>query len=305
MSASLSSFFIQNTHGDKVAAVEVLFAYRTVRHKQTFRFNDCISQLNWSLSQPKYSSARTKCEAIICNVLVPSLLEEVAASLNACAYATLSVDASNRKEQQMFPVLMRFFNPASGVQTKGMEFSSLRGETFDCGPLRRQPEHILRRRQAIGAEKCVAKAAESFGWECCWHWLWCPHLPQLPSVKGGLLAIRRGRPFRKGLQVLPRVHCESGGTREVLCVCWNRVCRNSGTWKHLVQHLSEFWKYLKVCAPIFSRRKSSRQRWKHISNIHALSCGFYLLRFRQTCSKKQWPYWKKKFISLQQKQPCT
>lgn len=131
MSASVSSFFVQNTHGGKVAAVEMLFAYRTIRHRQTFRFNDSAAQLNRRLSQPKYSSARTKCEATICSVLAPSLLEEVAASLNNCAYATLSVDASNREEQQMFPVLMRFFDPASGVQTKGMESSSLSGETSD------------------------------------------------------------------------------------------------------------------------------------------------------------------------------
>lgn len=43
VSASVSSFFVQNSHGEKVAAPKELFAYHTVRHGQTFEPNDCFA----------------------------------------------------------------------------------------------------------------------------------------------------------------------------------------------------------------------------------------------------------------------
>ncbi|CAN8023819.1 unnamed protein product [Ixodes persulcatus] len=49
---------------------------------------------------------------------------------------------------------------------------------------------------------------------------------------GGVLAFRLGELRRKGLQVLPHIHRESGKTQGVLCVWWHRVCQTSGKWKH-------------------------------------------------------------------------
>jgi hypothetical protein len=50
---------------DKIAASEAPVAYRTVRHGQSFRANDCLSTLIKKIYEPTFSSAPTKSEAII------------------------------------------------------------------------------------------------------------------------------------------------------------------------------------------------------------------------------------------------
>jgi hypothetical protein len=49
----------------KIAASEALVAYHAVRHNQNFRANDCLSKLIKKIYGPKFSSARTKSEAIV------------------------------------------------------------------------------------------------------------------------------------------------------------------------------------------------------------------------------------------------
>jgi hypothetical protein len=75
------SWFIVRRDGDrgsdKIAATEALVAYRTVRHGQSFSANDCLSTLMTKMYEPKFSSARTKSEAIITNVLSQYILGEV------------------------------------------------------------------------------------------------------------------------------------------------------------------------------------------------------------------------------------
>lgn len=93
-----------------------------------FRSADCTSKLIKNLYDPKLYSARTKSEAIICNVLAPWSKEEVQRVLDKCFFVTLTVDVSNHKDVKLFPVLVRYFNPQEGVKLI-TEFSSLPGET--------------------------------------------------------------------------------------------------------------------------------------------------------------------------------
>ena len=77
---NISSYFV--THSDdtesrKIAAIEAVIAYHGVRHGQNFRANDCLSKLIKTTVEPKFSSARTKSQAIICNVLAPHVMTEV------------------------------------------------------------------------------------------------------------------------------------------------------------------------------------------------------------------------------------
>ena len=63
----------------------------------------------------------------------PLALKEMREELNKASFVTVSVDASNRKDMNIVPVLIRFFVPTVGVKVKKLEFKSLSGETVASG----------------------------------------------------------------------------------------------------------------------------------------------------------------------------
>ncbi|XP_051883018.1 uncharacterized protein LOC127576542 isoform X1 [Pristis pectinata] len=129
---SVSPLFVEeNTEDDYIHASEGLFAYHSVRHGHGFGFGDCTSQLIKKLYQPEFSSAWTKSEAIICNVLAPLSTEEVLGDLKQCSFISLSLDTSNKEDYKLFPVLVRYFLPMTGVKTKIIEFTTRPAETSD------------------------------------------------------------------------------------------------------------------------------------------------------------------------------
>lgn len=130
---NISSFMSRfgDIESDKIAASEALFAYHIVRHGQSFRSNDCLSTLIKKIYEPKFSSARTKSEAIIVNVLSPYILAKVREDLVKAQSITVSVDASNKKDIKLFPVVVRYFLPHCGIQDKIIDFIPLPGETSD------------------------------------------------------------------------------------------------------------------------------------------------------------------------------
>ncbi|XP_074873076.1 uncharacterized protein LOC142024770 isoform X2 [Carettochelys insculpta] len=129
---SVREFLVkQYTEADRIHASTGLFAYHSLRHRHSFRSSDCTSQLIKNLYHPKFLSACAKSEAIICNVLAPLSTEELQSDLEKCSFITLSVDASSTKDQKLFPVLVRYFLPTSGIHTKIIEFSSLPCEASD------------------------------------------------------------------------------------------------------------------------------------------------------------------------------
>jgi hypothetical protein len=85
-----------------IAASESLVTYHTVCHGQSFRGNDCLSTLIKKIYEPKFSSAGTKSEAIITNVLSPYILGEVIEDLNKTKRITVSLDISSKKRHQTF-----------------------------------------------------------------------------------------------------------------------------------------------------------------------------------------------------------
>jgi hypothetical protein len=77
----------------KFAASEALVAYHTVHHDQSFCASDCLSILIKKIYEPKCSSACTKSQAIITNVLSPYILGEVKEDLNKRKSITVSLYA--------------------------------------------------------------------------------------------------------------------------------------------------------------------------------------------------------------------
>lgn len=82
-------------------------------------------------SVEKFHCGRTKCEAIVTNVIAPYVQEELQRALDNCRCITLLTDASNHTSTKMFPVLVRFFVPTEGVQIRLLDLSSEKGETSD------------------------------------------------------------------------------------------------------------------------------------------------------------------------------
>jgi len=79
----------------------------------------------------KFSCARTKCESIILNELAPFAMDQIIDELKAINFATVMIDTSNHKNLKIVHILIRYFNPKTGVQIKVLEFTNLKGETSD------------------------------------------------------------------------------------------------------------------------------------------------------------------------------
>ena len=132
--SSISNFFRNEIFGNKekeLAKAEGLWAFHTVSHNQSFISMDCTSKLIQKNFEPKFSCARTKCEAIVKNVIAPFSREIVKNELSNVNFVSLYSDASNHKEIKIFPTLVRYFNSKVGVTIKILDFTDLPGETSD------------------------------------------------------------------------------------------------------------------------------------------------------------------------------
>lgn len=87
----------------------------------------------WSLFKklydPKFSSARTKTEAIIVNVISPFIFDNVLNSLENINYVTVSKGSSNKSEVKLVPIVVRYFSLEEGIQVKLLHFDEVLGET--------------------------------------------------------------------------------------------------------------------------------------------------------------------------------
>jgi hypothetical protein len=113
------------------AATECLFAYHTVMHNHSFRSMDCTSKLIKNLYDNKFSSARTKTESIVTDVIVPYVMEGVKSDLNSVSFVSVSTDASNHNATKMLPVLVQYFVPEKGIQVKMLDMVAIPGETSE------------------------------------------------------------------------------------------------------------------------------------------------------------------------------
>lgn len=79
----------------------------------------------------KFSSAKTKTEAVINNVLGPHTLEVIKSDLKAVDYVSISTDASNHRYHKIFPIVIQYFSVKSGIESKLIELDELPNETSD------------------------------------------------------------------------------------------------------------------------------------------------------------------------------
>lgn len=79
-SSKIQEFFRKTTYGDeekKLALAEGLMSFHAINHNHSFRSMDCTSQVVKKLFNKKFACARTKSEAIVCNVLSPYAFSEL------------------------------------------------------------------------------------------------------------------------------------------------------------------------------------------------------------------------------------
>ena len=127
-SSSVTSFFSKTepTHDViKLAAAEGAFAYHTVKHNHSFRSMDCTTKLAKQLFDKKFSSACTKTEAIVSNVLAPLAINEIKGQTKQAKFITVALDTSNHNAVKLAPILVQYFLPSLGMKTKISDIQSI------------------------------------------------------------------------------------------------------------------------------------------------------------------------------------
>lgn len=133
-SKTINTFFKNENFGGKeaeIAAAEGTMSYHAVCHNHSFRSTDCTSRLVQKIFEPKFTCARTKTEAIVVNVLAPFVDNSTKAELEKTTFLSIYVDASNHRDIKLFPIMVRYFQPSTGVQVKLLELEALPGETSE------------------------------------------------------------------------------------------------------------------------------------------------------------------------------
>jgi hypothetical protein len=88
-SQKITSYFTKETITDEdkpIPAEEGLFAFHTIKHNHSFRCVDCTSSVIRNLHAQKCSCDRTKCEAIVVNVLAPFAMQQILEELETVKY---------------------------------------------------------------------------------------------------------------------------------------------------------------------------------------------------------------------------
>lgn len=120
--------FIVYNYIFKVTAIEVAHIFHAIKHNQSYNALDCLMKFvpdafsDSSLAK-KISCGRTKAEIITKNVLAPYFLSKVIDRLKEeDAFFSIQTDASNRKNQKMFPLSVSYFTKEDGINFKILDF---------------------------------------------------------------------------------------------------------------------------------------------------------------------------------------
>lgn len=113
----------------KLSAAGGTFAYHTVCHNHSYSSMDYTSKLIKRMFKTKFGCARTKTEAIVNNILAPWCRNVLKEELENIYFISVSIDTSNHKSIKIFPILIRYFSPETGVHMKVLEISSVKCET--------------------------------------------------------------------------------------------------------------------------------------------------------------------------------
>lgn len=101
----------------KNAALEATWSFHTIKENLPFNSAACTSKLlRGPFGFTKFSLGKTKCAAIVNNVLAPMSDEMIKNELESARFVSIATDASNHGSTKMFPAMVRYFHRDKGVQ---------------------------------------------------------------------------------------------------------------------------------------------------------------------------------------------
>ena len=122
---------------DNVVAAEATVAFHTVKHHQSYKFNDSTSPLMRKLFpdsniSKKYSCAWTKVEAIVNNVLSTMTIKYMLNDIqeHVMKYLGVATDSINYQSTKFFFIVVQYFDcKHGGLQSKLLEVKSTTNKT--------------------------------------------------------------------------------------------------------------------------------------------------------------------------------
>lgn len=94
-----------------------------MHHCHSYRSTVCTAQLTRKLYEPKFTCARTKCEAIVSNVFAPWATSLVTQDLEQVEYVSLSIDVSNLEHVKL---TYQIYDGSISMETKLLDFIGLK-----------------------------------------------------------------------------------------------------------------------------------------------------------------------------------
>ncbi|GFY30686.1 dimer_Tnp_hAT domain-containing protein [Trichonephila clavipes] len=129
MSHRMKSFFTPkgSAQSEKVGVAELTEVYHSIKHHISYVAQDCSLKvlkqvINDSDIVKQMTGGRTKCTALVNQVLFPYSMELVQEDLKNDVPFSVETDASNKGNRNFFPVAIQYFSPKSGICQKILDF---------------------------------------------------------------------------------------------------------------------------------------------------------------------------------------
>ncbi|GFX56333.1 uncharacterized protein TNCV_2242651 [Trichonephila clavipes] len=130
MSHRMKSFFTPkgSTQSEKVGIAELTEVYHSIKHHISYVAHDCSLKvlkqvINDSDIVKQMTGGRTKCTALVNQVLFPYSMELVQEDLKNDVPFSVANDASNKGNRKSPPsVAIQYFSPKSGICHKILDF---------------------------------------------------------------------------------------------------------------------------------------------------------------------------------------
>ncbi|GFW20396.1 uncharacterized protein TNCV_2729351 [Trichonephila clavipes] len=129
MSHQMKSFFTPkgSAQSEKVGITELTEVYHSIKHHISYVAQNCSLKvlkqvINDSDIVKQMTGGRTKCTALVKQVLFLYSMELVQEDLKNDVSFSVATDASNKGNRKNFPVAIQYFSPKSGICHKILDF---------------------------------------------------------------------------------------------------------------------------------------------------------------------------------------